>query len=62
MCQGKGLGKIFGKGDIDEDINQCVNLVCQKWRNALRVLCDKKILGELKGKVYHMAVKLWLND
>ena len=45
------------KGDIDDDINHRNRLGWQKWRNAARVLCDKKILGSLKGRVYRMMVK-----
>uniref|UniRef100_A0A7C8Z989 RNA-directed DNA polymerase n=1 Tax=Opuntia streptacantha TaxID=393608 RepID=A0A7C8Z989_OPUST len=52
------LGSILeDRGNIDEDINQRIRVGWQKWRNALRILCDKKIPVELKGKVYHIVVK-----
>jgi len=40
------------RGDTDEDINHCIRAGWQKWRNASRILCDKKIPMRLKGKVY----------
>ena len=43
------LGSIIEeKGDIDKDINQCIRVDKQKWKNASRVLYDKKIPMELK--------------
>ena len=52
------LGSIIQQnGDIDEDINQCIKVGWQKWKYALGVLCDKRMLVGLKGKVYHMIVR-----
>jgi len=54
----KYLGSIIeGKGDIDEDISQCIRVGWQKWRSAFRVLCDKKISVGLKGMVYRMVIR-----
>jgi len=52
------LGSIIEKkGDINDDINHRIGARWQKWRNASRVLCDKKILASLKGRVYRMVVR-----
>jgi len=54
----KHLGSIIeGKGDIDKDINHRIKVGWQKWWSSSKVLCDKKILVRLKGKVYHMTVR-----
>ena len=46
----KYLGSIIEKrGDINDDINHCIRVGWQKWRNAYGVLCDKKIPVSLKG-------------
>jgi len=44
-------------GEIDEDINQWIKIRWQKWKKASRVLCDKKILLKLKGRVYRIVVR-----
>ena len=44
------------KGDIDEDINQCIRVGWKKWISASRVLFDKNIPAGSKGMVYHMVV------
>jgi len=55
----KYLGTIIHqKGDIDEHINQRMKVVWKKWKHASGVLCDKRIPVGLKGKVYHMIVRL----
>jgi len=36
------------KGNTDEDINQCIKVGCQKWKNPLGVLCYPKIPLRLK--------------
>jgi len=52
------LGSIIKKrGDIDSDIDHRIRVGWQKWRNASRVLCDKKIHVRLKGRVYHMVIR-----
>jgi len=57
----KHLGSIIEKrGDIDEDINPHIRVGWQKWRNALGVLCDKKIPVSLKGQVYYTVVRPYL--
>jgi len=54
----KYLGSIIEeRGDIHADINQPIRVAWQKWKNALGVLCDKKIPLRLKEKVYHMVVR-----
>ena len=44
-------------GDIDSDIDHRIRVGWQKWRNASRVLCEKKIPVRLKGRVYCMIVR-----
>ena len=39
------------KRDIDKDINQCIKVGWQKWKNVSRVLSEKKITLRLKEKV-----------
>jgi len=52
------LGSIIQEnGEIDEDINHQIKVGWQKWRNASGVLCDRRILLRLKGKVYRMVVR-----
>ena len=52
------LGSIIEyKEDIDEDISQCIGVGWQKWRNASSLLCDKKILVGLEGRVYHVVIR-----
>ena len=52
------LGSIIqNKRDIDEDISHCIKMAWKKWKNAPGVLCDKKILVALKGRVYRMVVR-----
>jgi len=52
------LGSIIEeRSDIDADINQCIRVAWQKWKNVSGVLCDKKIPVRLKGKIYHMVVR-----
>ena len=45
------------RGDIDEDINQCIRVEWKKWRSASGILCNKKIVAGLKGKVYSAGVR-----
>ena len=47
-------------GEIDEDINQRIKIGWQKWKNASKLSCDKKIPLRLKERVYRMVVKLAL--
>ena len=55
------LGSIIQEnGEIDEDISHRVKVGWQKWRNASGVLCDRRIPLRLKGRVYHMIVRLAL--
>ena len=42
---------------IVDDIKYRIRVGWQKWKNAYGVLCDKKILVRLKGKVYRMIVR-----
>ena len=44
-------------GEIDDDINHRIKVGWQKWKKASGVLCDKRILLRLKGRVYSMVVK-----
>jgi len=44
-------------GEIDEDFNQQIKIGWQKWKNALGVLCDKRISLRLKRRVYRMVVR-----
>jgi len=57
----KYLGSIIQENEkIDKDINQQIKIEWQKWKNASTVLCDKKILLRLKGRVYRMVLRLAL--
>jgi len=54
----KYLGSILEDNrDIDDDINYRIRVGWQKWRNASGILCDKKNLVGLKGKVYRTVVR-----
>jgi len=54
----KYLGSIIEeRGDIKDDINHCISVGWQKWKNVSGVLCEKKIPVRLKGKVYRMKVR-----
>jgi len=44
-------------GDINKDINQCIQVGWHKWKYASSVLCDKRMSVGLKGKVYHLVVR-----
>ena len=57
----KYLGSFLQKkGNIDEDVNHGIKVGWKKWKNSLRVLCDKRIPMGLKGIVYRMVVRLAL--
>jgi len=52
------LGSIIQEnGEIDEHINHRIKVGWQKWRNASRVLCDRRILLRLKSRLYRMVVR-----
>ena len=54
----KYLGLIIQQnGDIHEDISQQIRVGWQMWKSASGVLCDKRVLPRLKGKVYRMVVR-----
>jgi len=54
----KYLGSIVQQnGEINEDINQCIKVGWQKWKQATGVLCDKRIPVRLKGKLYCTVVR-----
>ena len=51
------LGSIIQEeGDTDDDTNQWIKVRRQKRKNALGVLCDKRISLRLKGRIYHMVI------
>jgi len=52
------LGSIIQEdGEIDDDVNQRIKIGWQKWKNALGMLCDKRISLRLKVRVYRMVVR-----
>ncbi|XP_074346270.1 uncharacterized protein LOC141685045 [Apium graveolens] len=54
----KYLGSMIHKnGKIDADVTHRIQSGWLKWRTALEVLCDKKILLKLKGRFYRMAIR-----
>ena len=54
----KYLGSIVQQnGEIEEDINQRIKVGWQKWKHVTGVLCDKRILVGLKGKVYRTEIR-----
>jgi hypothetical protein len=44
-------------GDIDEDVSHRIKAGWMKWRQASRVLCDKRVLQKLKGKLYRTSIR-----
>ena len=44
-------------GDIDEDVIHRVKAGWMKWRQALGVLCDKRVPQKLKSKFYKTAIR-----
>jgi hypothetical protein len=44
-------------GDIDEDVSHRIKSEWMKWRQALRVLCNKRVPPKLKGKFYKTAIR-----
>jgi len=54
----KYLGSVIqGNGEIDEDINHRIKVRWKKLKNATGVLCDRRILLRLKGRVYCIVVR-----
>ena len=52
------LGSLIQEsGEIDEDTNHQIKVGWQKWKNALGVLCDRRISLRLKGRVYSVVVR-----
>jgi len=52
------LGSIIQEnGEIDENINKRIKVGWLKWKNALGVLCNRRIPIKLKGRVYHIVVR-----
>jgi hypothetical protein len=52
------LGSMLQRdGDIDEDVKHRIKAGCMKWRQALGVLCDKRVPQKLKGKLYRTTLK-----
>ncbi|KAH1250173.1 Craniofacial development protein 2 [Glycine max] len=45
-------------GEIEGDVNHCIQAGWMKWRKASGVLCDAKVPLKLKGKFYRTAVRL----
>ena len=46
------LGSVIYKdGEIEEDMNHRIRAQWMKWRSVLGVLCDRRILIKLKGKL-----------
>jgi hypothetical protein len=47
------LGSMLQRdGDIDEDVSHRIKAGWMKWRQASRVLCDKRVPQKMKGKFY----------
>ena len=44
-------------GEIHEDVTHRIKAGWLKWRNALGVLCDRKIPLKLKGKFYRTTIR-----
>ena len=49
---------IHKDGDIEKDVNHRINAGWMKWKNASRVLCDRRIPIKLKGKFYKIVIRL----
>ncbi|KAH1189471.1 Cytochrome P450 704C1 [Glycine max] len=54
----KYLGSVIqDDGEIEGDVNHCIQAGWMKWRKASGVLCDAKVPIKLKGKFYWTAVR-----
>ncbi|XP_061706801.1 uncharacterized protein LOC133517485 [Cydia pomonella] len=58
VSQFKYLGTMLtADGAIESDVTYRVNAGWQRWRALSGVLCDRKMLIKVKGKVYKTAVR-----
>ncbi len=54
----KYFGSIINKtGSCDEGVNHRISAAWLKWRENSGILCDKRMLPKLKGKIYTTAVR-----
>ena len=44
-------------GEIDGDVNHCIQVGLLKWRAATAMLCDRKFPSKLKEKFYWTAIR-----
>jgi len=53
----KYLGSVLQvDGGCEEDVSHRIKAGWLKWRRAMGVLCDRKILNKLKGKFYRITI------
>jgi hypothetical protein len=52
------LGSMLQRdGNIDEDVSYRIKAGWMKWRQASRVLCDKRVPHKLEDKFYRTAIR-----
>ena len=58
MSKFRYMGSVIqSNGEIDGDVTNRIRAGWLKWRATTWVLCDKKFLRILKGKLYRVAIR-----
>ena len=48
--------------EIDDDVNHRIRAEWVKWRSAIWVLCDRRILIKIRIKFYKAAIRLYVTE